>query len=251
LTHPGRVGEFDAAALAHAIGAPLVEVHQSLGSTMDRAHELAQGGAADGTVVLAEEQRTGRGRMGRHWKSGTGEGLWLTSIHREVPLNGLDVLSLRIGLGIAAALDSFAAAPVRVKWPNDLLLGRLKLGGILVEARWRDTAIEWVAIGIGINLVAPVGQEGATGLGPSARRSDLLRAIFPAVRAASSATGDLSAAEMHAWAERDALLDVGLLEPARGVARGITPNGALVVETVKGRETFRRGTVIRAPEASK
>jgi BirA family biotin operon repressor/biotin-[acetyl-CoA-carboxylase] ligase len=239
----------DASALALAIGSPRVEHHAAIGSTMDRAHELADDGAPSGTVVIADEQRSGRGRLGRKWESGRGQGLWVTTIHRGVPISGLDVLSIRIGLQIAPALDPFVGGHVGVKWPNDLLVGTQKLGGILVEARWRDIAIEWVAVGIGINVARPTGHPDAAGLQPGARRSDVLRAIFPAVLAACAAPGELTPDEMHAWADRDALRDVSLLEPAPGLARGITANGALIVETVKGKELFRRGTVVRAPEA--
>lgn len=240
---------FDESALGTAVGAPRIELHDAIGSTMDRAHQLADEGAPSGTLVVADEQLAGRGQHGRTWASGRGQGLWMTSLHRGVPRNGLDVLSIRIGLGLAAALDPFAPSPVGLKWPNDLLLDGRKLGGILVEARWRDVVVEWVAVGIGVNLLLPAGQATAAALTPGARRSDLLRAIFPRVVEACQLSGDLTADEMHAYAERDAVLDTRLAQPAPGVARGIAANGALIVETSRGRELFRRGSLVRAPEA--
>lgn len=239
---------FDAAALAAYVGAPRVVHLRTTGSTMDEAHRLAESGAPSGTVVVADEQTGGRGRQGKKWSSAPGGGLWVTTIHRRIPVSGLDVLSIRIGLGLASALDPFAGATVSVKWPNDLLIGRRKLAGILVEARWRDVAVEWAAVGIGINLTPPPDQDEAAALGPAARRTDLLRAIFPAIAAACSASGDLTPDEMGAWADRDAVLDVPVVEPARGIARGVVANGALIVETAKGRELFRRGSLVRARE---
>jgi BirA family biotin operon repressor/biotin-[acetyl-CoA-carboxylase] ligase len=235
-------------ALARAVGAPRVEHHESIGSTMDRAHQLAELGAPSGTIVVADEQIAGRGRHGRKWSSARGQGLWLTVMCRAVPVSGLDVLSIRIGLELAPALDPFATGPVGLKWPNDLLVAGRKLGGVLVEARWRDVVVEWVAVGVGVNLVTPEGWPDAAALRTGSRRSDVLRAIFHAVVSACSASGDLTSEEMQQYGERDAVRDVLLAEPAPGYARGITSNGALIVETEKGRELFRRGSFVRAPE---
>lgn len=239
----------DAVAVAKLIGAARVEHFERTASTMDEAHRLAESGAPSGTVVVADEQISGRGRHGRRWSSGSGGGLWVTTLHRGVPVTALDVLSIRVGIALAAALDGFAGEMVKVKWPNDLLLARGKLAGILVEARWRDIAVEWVAVGIGINLIVPTDRSDAAALSPGARRIDVLRAIFPAVMQACLIPGDLSEGELAAFTERDAARDVALIEPAMGIARGITANGALVVETQAGRELFRRGSLVRASEA--
>ena len=243
-----RPGERDDPALAAHIGALRVVYFESIASTMDEAHRLAESGAESGTLVLADEQLAGRGRLGRRWTSGRGAGIWATSIHRGVPVSALDVLSIRIGLALAPALDPFAPGPVSLKWPNDLLVRRQKLGGILVEARWRDVTVEWVAVGIGINLQAPQGRDDAVALAGGTARRDVLHAIFPVVVAACLTGGELSSDELASYAGRDSARDVRLVEPAAGLARGITPNGALVVETAQGRELFRRGSLVRAPE---
>src|SRR6185436_16510341 len=99
-------------------------------------------GAPAGTVVLADAQRGGRGRGGRRWASPPGVGVWLTLVERPADHAALEVLSLRLGLHAAAAVERFAArgggGPVRLKWPNDLYVGEGKLAGVLVEVRWRD-----------------------------------------------------------------------------------------------------------------
>lgn len=239
----------DAAAVAEVVGAPRLLHFESVASTMDEAHRLAESGAPSGTIVVADEQVAGRGRLGRRWSSRAGEGLWLTTIHRGVPVSALDVLSIRIGIALAIELDAFAGDRVRVKWPNDLFLGGGKLAGVLVEARWRDIAVEWVAVGVGINLSIPAGRRDAACLQAGSRRIDVMRAIFPAVMHACLVPGELSVGELAAFTERDAARDAALVEPAMGFARGITANGALIVETPGGRELFRRGSMVRASEA--
>lgn len=245
---PHRVDGLDAAALAAHIGAPRVELFESVGSTMDEAHRFAEAGAASGTVVIADQQLAGRGRFGRKWASDPGAGLWMTALHRNVPVSGLDVLSIRIGLALAPALDRFAPEPVMLKWPNDLLVAGKKLAGILVEARWRDARVEWVAVGLGINLSAPANQPAATQLRRGVARSALLAIIHPAISAACAAEAELSDDEIVAWSARDAARGASLTSPAVGVARGITSSGALIVDTAQGRELYRRGSLVYATE---
>jgi BirA family biotin operon repressor/biotin-[acetyl-CoA-carboxylase] ligase len=247
-TLTNQVDGIDAAILAAEIGVARIDAFDAVGSTMDEAHRLGEAGAPDGTVVVARTQESGRGRLGKKWTSGAGEGLWLTLLTRSTPVSGLDVLSVRIGLQLAPKLDRFASEELRVKWPNDLLIRGRKVAGILVEARWRDTHLEWVAIGIGINIVPPPEQPAAAGLCEGLTRSALLREVVPAIAAASHATGDLSTAELMAWASRDSARDARLTEPVAGVARGITSNGALIVETPEGRKLFRRGSLVHASE---
>src|SRR5688572_8245425 len=119
---------------------------------MDVANALAGEGAPAGTLILADAQLAGRGRSGRRWESNSGDGIWMTLIERLNDVSAIDVLSLRIGLRAARALDRFAGVRVGLKWPNDMYLPAGKLGGILVESRWRGPRPEWTAIGIGINV---------------------------------------------------------------------------------------------------
>ncbi len=122
-----------------------VELYGVVGSTMDEAHALATEGAPAGTVVLADSQKAGRGRNGKRWTSPP-RGVWMTLIERPPDASAIDVLSLRIGLAAARALDAFTSEPVRVKWPNDLFVENAKVAGVLVEARWRGERLDWVAI---------------------------------------------------------------------------------------------------------
>lgn len=239
----------DDAAVAALAGAPAAWVFDDLPSTMDEAHRRAEVGAPSGALVVADAQRAGRGRHGRAWTSPPGRGLWMTSIHRGVDTAALDCLTIRAGLALAECLRPLADGPVRLKWPNDLLVGRGKVSGILTEARWRSGELLWVAVGIGINIIAPEEQPGASGLRRGVTRRDLLATVPAAIRAVCEARGELSSEEVRAFAALDVAAGAVITSPAAGVARGITPSGALVVETPSGRELFRAGSLVIGPEA--
>jgi BirA family biotin operon repressor/biotin-[acetyl-CoA-carboxylase] ligase len=116
-----------------------------VGSTNDLARALAEEGAREGTVVVAREQTGGRGRMGRAWASPPG-GLWLSVLLQ--PDDPADPrLALVVGIGVVEALRGNAGAAIGLKWPNDLMLGGRKVGGVLVES-----APPWAVAGIGVNV---------------------------------------------------------------------------------------------------
>lgn len=223
---------------------PRVELLESTTSTLDVAHRIAAEGAAGGTLVIANEQTAGRGRGGKSWQSAPGAGIWLTLIERPADSSGLGVLSLRIGLAAAEALDRFAAEPIRLKWPNDLYADRGKLAGILVEARWRDQAVEWVAIGLGVNVTEPDNLGNAAGLEPGAQRLDVLGELVPALRAAAQLTGPLGADEREAFNARDMARGKACIQPAVGRVAGITPTGELLVALADSVVPFRSGSLV-------
>lgn len=239
-----------AQALVRHLGVPAVHLLDAVGSTLDVAHDLARVGAPAGTLVIADRQTAGRGRAGRRWASAAGQGIWLTLVERPNDPHALEVLSLRLGLRAAAALDRFAGAPVAVKWPNDLYLADGKLAGVLVEARWRDASPEWVAIGFGVNVVPPLDVPGAAALAPGARRVDVLGELVPALRSAAAARGALTARELGKFAERDLARGRTCVEPAAGVVEGITESGALLVATPGGRVAARAGSLVFSAEGA-
>jgi BirA family biotin operon repressor/biotin-[acetyl-CoA-carboxylase] ligase len=243
----GDTVRFDGAtreAIEQMLDLPRVELLDSTTSTLDIAHRIAAQGAPAGTLVIANEQTAGRGRSGRSWQSSPGAGLWLTLIERPVDSSGLGVLSLRVGLGAAEALDRFASEPIRMKWPNDLYIDRGKLAGILVEARWREQAVEWVAIGIGVNVKAPGNVKNAAWLEPGADRLDILAELVPAVLAAARGTGPLEADEMEEFNARDLARGRKCVEPALGRVAGITPTGELLVALADSVTQFSSGPLV-------
>lgn len=230
-------------ALARELGLPRVVAERRVASTMDLAHALAAEGAPAGTLVLAEEQTSGRGRSGRSWTSRPRTGIWLTAIERPRASDGLDVLSLRLGLHLAPVLERWTVGPVRLKWPNDLFVGPRKLAGVLVESRWRGARPDWVAIGLGVNLTPPPDVTEAIGL-PEADAVQVLAEMVPAIRAAAFASGPLRADELAAFARRDLAVGHRVSQPGRGLVRGISPTGELLLETSAGIEPHRAGSLV-------
>ena len=129
----------------------------SVDSTNTHCRELAERGAAEGTLVVAAEQTGGRGRHGRHWHSPPGNFYGSLLLRPKLPLADTASLSLVIGLAALDAVEALAGRrlPIVVKWPNDLLLGRRKLAGILLEgAADADGKCAWLVAGLGVNLVS-------------------------------------------------------------------------------------------------
>ena len=233
-------------ALARALDLPRVVALEAVGSTMDEAHALATDGAPAGTLVLAEAQLAGRGRGGRPWRSAPRAGIWMTLIERPRGGEALEVLSLRVGLALAPVLERWMPRPIQLKWPNDLLVEHKKLAGVLIEARWRDARPDWVAIGVGINLVLPTTEETAIAL-HAADPFDVLAEAVPAIRSAAFATGALSDRELAAFAARDLARGRRLEAPTVGTARGISAAGELLVETAEGVQPCRAGSLVLSP----
>lgn len=211
---------------------------------MDLAHDAAERGAGAGTLILADAQEAGRGRGGRRWESPSGRGIWMTLLERPLSPRGLDVLSLRLGLVLAEALDHFSLGRIGVKWPNDLYVGQRKLAGVLVEARWRDQRVDWVAIGIGMNLEQPDGVAEAAGLVPGTTRLAVLERVTPLLRSAAAAEGPFTAAELSRFAARDAATGRRIVQPAVGVVLGISAAGELMVQTAAGVVACRSGSLV-------
>jgi BirA family transcriptional regulator, biotin operon repressor / biotin---[acetyl-CoA-carboxylase] ligase len=235
---------YSATELAAELGLPRVELLERTRSSLDVAHDLAAKGARSGTLVIADRQTAGRGRGGSTWVSPGGTGLWLTLIERPSDESAVDVLSLRTGIRAARALDLFAEEPIRLKWPNDLYVGTGKLAGILIEARWREGKLEWVAIGIGINVARPAGVPDSAALEPGTRRIDVLTELLPGLRNAASCTGELTTVELLEFDTRDLARGRHCVEPAHGIVRGITASGELIVALADSVARFRSGSLI-------
>ena len=222
---------------------PRVILFDEVGSTLDVAHELGEQGSAAGTLVLADAQTAGRGRMGRSWRSEPGSGIWLTLVERPASDDALGVLALRLALALAPALEPFASERVLLKWPNDIFLGDRKLAGILVEARWRGARLDWVAIGVGIN-VRPPEELDVGALAHGTDRLAVLAAVIPGLRAAASRSGPLSDDELQEFRARDLALGKRCSEPIAGKVVGVRPDGALLVASEKGLEAIHAGSLV-------
>lgn len=138
----------------HLEGRP-VHYFVTVGSTNTVALEMGQAGAAPGTVLVAETQTRGRGRLGKAWNSPPGTGLYCTVLLRpEIPAHHLARITLAAGLAAARAIDELSGQQSAIKWPNDVLIHGRKVAGILAECAMAPAGGEWplVALGVGINL---------------------------------------------------------------------------------------------------
>ncbi len=131
-----------------------LEVLESTASTMDVAAAAAANGAADGHLVLADQQTQGRGAHGRHWVSPPGSDLYFSVVARPaVEPASTALVTLASGLGVRDAVAGLLPErSVRVKWPNDIWIGRRKCAGVLVESRTLGMRIDSVIIGVGLNV---------------------------------------------------------------------------------------------------
>ena len=131
----------------------MVYRYDTVDSTNTVCKTLAREGAADGTAVIAARQTAGRGRMGRGFESPVGLGLYLSMLWRPVASpEGLLPLTAMASASAALAIRRVTGADVRIKWPNDLVLNGKKLVGILTEVSLADGGVDYVVIGIGVNL---------------------------------------------------------------------------------------------------
>jgi BirA family biotin operon repressor/biotin-[acetyl-CoA-carboxylase] ligase len=217
----------------------VVQRYGTVVSTMDLLHQLATEGAGQGTAVVAEEQLGGRGSRGRTWRSPRG-GLWLSYLLRPAAA-GTELLSLRVGLAAAEALQCLGAGlPIRLKWPNDLMLGDRKLGGILCEARWAGGVPAWVAVGIGINVRNPIPSDLASSTValeeflPGIAPESALDLLLPRLRALDGSRDRLDFPELEQLAARDWLAGRRVSQPMEGYAEGIAADGALRIRRDDG-----------------
>ncbi|MBM3822680.1 MAG: biotin--[acetyl-CoA-carboxylase] ligase [Verrucomicrobia bacterium] len=122
-------------------------------STNDMLEERARQGAPEGTVVFAESQTRGRGRLGRVWHSPPGQGLWFSVLLRpKIQPQAVTRITIATASGAARALTLEAGIPIRIKWPNDLMIESRKVGGILTELSAETDGVKHVIVGIGIDV---------------------------------------------------------------------------------------------------
>jgi len=235
LTPQARYDGLDAAALAQLTLAPRAEVFDMVTSTLDVVHELGASDAPGGSIALADAQTAGRGRGGRAWQSPPGAGIWLSVLLRPAAPPQGGVLAIRTGLAVHAALATCAPqARVDLKWPNDVVLRGLKVGGVLCEARWQHDRLAWVGVGIGLNVHGPLPadvQPTAAALADSdgaVSRLEILEALVPLVAALAARPAQLDERERQAFLER-------LWMPeGTGQVVGLEPDGALLVRGPDG-----------------
>ena len=214
--------------------------HRRTDSTNDRARELALAGAGSGTVLTADEQTAGRGRLGRRWSTPSGAALLCSVILRPLT-DRHTMLPLSVPIAVCEAAESLAPVECQVKWPNDVWLRERKLAGVLIEARPPD----WAVIGVGLNLAIADDEFPddlrwpATSLGHGVGVDQALAALMESLGNWVEADPDEVAS---AFGLRDALRGRqvawdgagGAAGSGLGTAAGIDARGNLIVETASG-----------------
>jgi BirA family biotin operon repressor/biotin-[acetyl-CoA-carboxylase] ligase len=151
---PDRLFEFEVLrGLKTQILGRRIVYFDSITSTMDTALQLGLKGASDGTLIIAESQTKGRGRLGRNWFSPKYKGIYISLILRPEALPGsVSILTLLAGVSIVEAVKEFTGISCEIKWPNDIIIRHKKLGGILTELNAEMDKVNFVVIGMGLNV---------------------------------------------------------------------------------------------------
>ena len=227
------------------------------GSTNVDLTAMAHDGAAEGTVLLADHQTAGRGRLGRAWQAPPGTGLAVSVLLRpvEVAAARWPWVPLLVGVSVVDALRSYPGVETVLKWPNDVLLGGAKLAGVLVE-RIETRAGPAAVAGVGLNLTAaPEDSASLAAAGhPKAERDGVLNALLDSLddryRAWRRAGGDPRAGLRSAYRGvcETLGLEVRAELPGRDAVEGraidIDDLGRLVVRTSSGEEAVGAGDIV-------
>lgn len=224
---------------------------ETVDSTQKIAHRLGLENAPEGTVVIADEQTGGRGRMEREWYSPKNTGVWMSIILRpEIPLPKTPQLTLLTAVAIVQAIEDCTELQADIKWPNDILLNGKKVTGILTELQAESDRVHAVIIGIGMNInqkesdFPPELESIATSLSIEklefVNRADVIRAVFHRLEKLYMLYLEKGFAPIKLLWESYAI-SVGRKVTARtlsttlhGVALGITDDGVLKIEDEDG-----------------
>jgi BirA family biotin operon repressor/biotin-[acetyl-CoA-carboxylase] ligase len=219
----------------------------SIESTQHKAHQLAKAGAPSGTLIRALTQTAGRGRYGRKWHSKAGEGICLSFLVRpDLTITEVPQLTLLTAVAVLKGLLAQAPLHYQIKWPNDILIGKKKIAGILTEMNLHQHLLDYVVIGIGVN----VNQE-------KAAFPEELKQIASSVRIESGLSVDINQLTIsilqawehwyhlyqahgflpikHVWEAHAISIGTRMLvrqshKAIEGICQGITNEGALLLE---------------------
>lgn len=247
------------AALTRTIFAGKLHFQPVTGSTNNDALVAAREGAPHGSVYFADKQSAGRGRGDHTWHSAAGDGLYVSVLLRpQIPAARLPLLPLCAGLAAAAAIQATSGLTVDLRWPNDLLIGPRKTGGILVEAASEGSTVLYAVVGIGINVhqrsFDPELSTPATSLdleaGRRVLRQALLVSLLESLEIEAVALGDAAAEETvparveraSAWI-RGRHVEVHGPQACIGITAGLDRHGFLLVETGGGMVTVQTGGI--------
>ena len=234
--------------------------YRSLGSTNQLGFRLAESGVGEGTLIVADEQTKGKGRMGRGWYSPPKLGLWMSLILRpDIPPFKAPGLSICAGLALAQAIGDLTGMDANIKWPNDCLINGRKVGGILLELSAELDRTNFVIAGIGVNVnhlpsdfpkkLSTYATSIRMELGKEVSRMKLLtlflkkfEAIYSDFKKNGLTPQRQSIKRFSSLLNKKVTVKLGK-EKIEGVAQDIDDNGSLVIKTKKGERVVRAGEV--------
>lgn len=228
-------------------------------STNTKAKQLAEEGYPTGTLVVAEQQESGRGRRGRSWESPRGTGIFMTVLLKpEINPNNASMLTLVAALAVSAAITKQTGRPAGIKWPNDIVMNGKKVCGILTEMSAQFDYVNHIVVGIGINVHNSSFPKEISDMATSLyietkehfNRAALVEEIleqFEGYYAEYLKTEDLSGLvkeyNAHLVNMHQIVKVLDPKEPFEGKAMGITPRGELIVDTWESRKLVSAGEV--------
>ena len=267
---PQAVTLLDEQAILNAIGEQRawfkLEVHDHLESTNTYLMKKLSSGQAHASCVVANLQTNGRGRRGRTWQAGLGASLTFSLLWRfQCGASALSGLSLAVGVALVRTLHSFGISQAQLKWPNDVLIGREKLAGILIELQGDMEGPSAAVIGIGINLSLPtnlkqqidqpatdLASASVTSINPNELLGVLLKHLAMLLRDFEQ---NGFANLRNEWLKHHAyhLQPVKMLHPdgkeTLGTVIDVAEDGILLVRTTQGDQRFSSGEIsLRASE---
>jgi len=231
-----------------------LEVFEELASTSTECTERARAGEAGGLAVLAYRQTAGLGSRGRAWQAPEGNLNLSVLLRPQRPAAEAGMFALLAGVAVAEALEALTQLKMVLKWPNDVLLGQAKLAGILIDAAPSGVGLDWLVIGIGINLreapsiagkqTTALGQHGVD-RGPQ----PVAEAVLERLEYWRDAP---SAAIMEAWLSRAHGIGMPIEVSAggkllQGSFAGLTPAGELLLQCENRIEAISTGEVLLGP----
>jgi len=242
-----------------------IRVHEEIDSTNTHLIKRAASQAIDGVVCLAEVQTSGRGRRGRTWLSPKGRNIAMSlGMNLAMPISSLSPLSLVVGIAAADTLKGLGIDAVSLKWPNDILIEATKAGGILIElASIANPLVVVIGLGVNVGSGAEIGDHlgiavgDVLGAGRRVSRNELAAKLIDSIRRRvmqfeREGFGRLRDHWDQLHAHRNSVVTISTAnESVEGVARGVTLNGELVLDTASGTLHFNGGEVsLRADVAS-
>jgi BirA family transcriptional regulator, biotin operon repressor / biotin---[acetyl-CoA-carboxylase] ligase len=230
----------------------------SIDSTNNCAKAVAGCGAKEGTIIIAEHQTAGKGRLGRQWEANPNENLIFSIVLRpRLSPDATNLLPLYVAVALSQAIERMTGLTVECKWPNDLLINNRKVAGVLIEASTKNGGIEHVVIGVGVNVnqhrFAGELQSKATSLklalGREVDRAALFQEILSSLESNyNSIMSDGLQSIVPTWLSRSSMVNRKISVSERGtvisgIVKGLSNEGGLVLKTATAERTLYAGDV--------